>query len=67
MTEVSDRQIAALTPSDSTTLARFREIVGGGFDVIIGRGLTIGPGLEYEPMEENPQADYVAVRLGVAQ
>ncbi len=59
MTDESDRQIAALTPSDSTTLARFREIVGGGFDVIIGRGLTVGRGLEYEPMEENPQGDYV--------
>ena len=39
MTEASDRQIAALTPSDSTSLARFRQIVGGAIDVLIGRSL----------------------------
>ena len=39
MTEDSERQISALTPSDSTSLAKFREIVGGGVDVVIGRTL----------------------------
>ena len=39
MTDDADRQISALTPSDSASLARFREVVGGGVDVILGRTL----------------------------
>ena len=32
MTDASDRQIAALTPSDATSLAKFRDVVGGGVE-----------------------------------
>lgn len=32
-------QIAALTPSDEASLAKYRETVGGGIDILIGRGL----------------------------
>ncbi|MEX0677663.1 MAG: alpha/beta hydrolase family protein [Pirellulales bacterium] len=58
MTEESDRQIAALTPSDSTSLARFREIVGGGVDVLIGRSLVPKEDLEYKPAGEDSQPEY---------
>jgi len=58
MTEESDRQIAALTPSDSTTLAKFREVVGGGVDVVIGRGLTPHDQLEFAPVREAPGEGY---------
>ena len=47
MTDDADRQIAALTPNDSASLARFREVVGGGVDVIIGRSLPPREALEY--------------------
>ena len=62
MTEQAERQIAALTPSDSTTLARFREVVGGGVDVLIGRGLSSKDDLEYKPIGEEPHAEYVLKR-----
>ncbi len=62
MTEESDRQIAALTPSDATTLAKFRETVGGGVDVLIGRGLTPAEQLEFEVIGEEPQGEVVTKR-----
>jgi len=44
VTRQSDRQIAALTPTDAKSLGRFREIVGGAFETIIGRRLDqVGP------------------------
>ena len=44
VTRQSDKQIAALNPTDAKSLARFREIVGGAFETIIGRTLNqIGP------------------------
>jgi len=58
MTEESERQIAALTPSDSASLARFRDIVGGGVDVLIGRGLSSAAELEFEGLAEEPGAEY---------
>jgi len=39
ITEDSQKQIAALTPTDEASLAKYREIVGGAVDVMIGRGL----------------------------
>jgi dienelactone hydrolase len=39
MTDDSDRQMAALVPRDSTSLAKFRDVAGGGVDVVIGRRL----------------------------
>jgi len=34
-----DRQLAALTPSDGESLGKFQNVIGGGWDVIIGRKL----------------------------
>jgi hypothetical protein len=61
MTEDSERQIAALTPSDSTSLAKFREIVGGGVDVIIGRKLPPTDAMEFESIKEDSTPDYKQV------
>ena len=44
VTRQSDKQIAALMPTDAKSLARFREIIGGAFETIIGRTLNqVGP------------------------
>ena len=62
ITEDSRKQMAALLPSDADTLARYRRIVGGAVDVMIGRGLP-RPGaikLEHDPREE--MGDYAMVR-----
>jgi dienelactone hydrolase len=58
MTDESDRQIAALTPSDAGTLARFREVVGGGVDVIVGRTLPAPDSLELKAVSSEPQGEY---------
>jgi dienelactone hydrolase len=58
MTEASDRQIAALTPSDATSLAKFREVVGGGVDVLIGRKLPASDQLEYEETGKDAQPEF---------
>jgi dienelactone hydrolase len=44
MTQQSDQQIHALAPSDSESLAQYREIVGGAVETILGRTIeTVGP------------------------
>jgi dienelactone hydrolase len=58
MTQESDRQIEALTPTDSASLAKFREVVGGAVDVIVGRQLPAIESLEYESVSQEPAADY---------
>jgi dienelactone hydrolase len=58
MTDDADRQISALTPSDSASLARFREVVGGGIDVILGRTLPARAALTYEVRGETPAAEF---------
>lgn len=64
MTEETQRQIAALTPSDAASLARFREVIGGGVDVVIGRSLPPAAELEFEQTAETSAGDYVQ-RLGL--
>ena len=59
MTEDADRQISALVPSDSTSLTKFRETIGGGVDVLIGRGLSPVTALEYKPVTEIDKGQYV--------
>ena len=58
MTDDTDRQISALTPSDSASWARFREVVGGGVDVILGRSLPPRAALVYEAKGETPAAEF---------
>jgi len=54
----SDKQIVALRPNDSTSLAKFREVVGGGVDTVIGRPLPPIADVEYEPSKEEDRGDY---------
>jgi dienelactone hydrolase len=58
MTEDTERQMSALVPSDSTSLAKFREIAGGGVDILIGRGLPPAEALQYVPIKEESKGDY---------
>jgi len=62
ITEDSEKQMAALVPSDAESLARYREVVGGAVDVMIGRGLPqVGAiDVEHDPKEE--RGDYAMVR-----
>ncbi len=54
----SQKQISQLTPADAKSLSRFRRIVGGALDVMIGRGLPAAGEVEYERLSETPKAGY---------
>jgi dienelactone hydrolase len=62
ITASSDKQIAALTPTDAASLKKYREVVGGAVDVIIGRRLTDVGKIEQENLLEKDQGDYIEYR-----
>lgn len=62
LTKGADAQIAALTPSDSVSLAKYREVVGGAVDAIIGRHLADVGKIEQENLEETDKGDYIFYR-----
>ncbi len=47
----SERQLAALTPKDAPSLAEYRRVVGGAFDVILGRRLEELEPAQYQPVQ----------------
>jgi len=59
MTESSDAQIAALRPTDEASLKRYREVIGGAVDVMIGRDLPDPADLEYERTGKTDRGDYL--------
>lgn len=66
ITEDSDRQMAALVPSDRASLAKYREVVGGAVDVMIGRGLPEPSAVRCgDVIEERDCGDYTLTLLTV--
>ena len=61
MTEDAARQIAALAPRDSASLATFCEVVGGGVDIVIGRRLVATEDIEMELISKADQGDYMQI------
>ncbi len=59
ITEDSENQIKALEPRDTASLAKFREVVGGGWKVLIGRESPAGDDVEWKNLHEVKQGDYV--------
>jgi hypothetical protein len=59
MTEDAHRQIAALKPYDFNTLAKYREIVGGAVETMIGRGLPKAGAVEYESTVKTDRDSYI--------
>lgn len=55
----SNRQLAALTPSDAESLAKYREMIGGALDVLIGRGLPDPGAIQREKVDETDRGDYL--------
>jgi hypothetical protein len=45
--------MAGLVPKDKQSLAKYREVVGGAVDVMIGRGLPAKDDVKDRPVEEN--------------
>ena len=54
----SSSQLAAITPRDGATLAKFRHVFGGAFDVLVGRGLPDPSTIDYELVSEVDRGDY---------
>ncbi|MBA2354880.1 MAG: acetylxylan esterase, partial [Acidobacteria bacterium] len=59
----SDRQLAALTPTDAPSLARFRDVVGGAVDTIIGRRIPADDSVSAETVAEHARDGYRERRL----
>jgi dienelactone hydrolase len=59
ITQDSDQQMAALTPADKGSLAKYRTLVGGAVDVIVGRELPAARDIEYEMVDEQERGDYM--------
>jgi dienelactone hydrolase len=60
-TEDSQTQLDALQPQDEKSLREFREVVGGGVDVVIGRDLPQGADLEKENIEKTQRDGYLEI------
>ena len=59
MDDESNRQLAALTPKDRASLANYREVVGGGFETLIGRTLPAAGAVEREEVGKKERGDYL--------
>ncbi len=62
VTEISEKQIASLTPTDAQSLAEYRRIVGGALEVMLGGGLPGAETLEFENRFEESRGKYVEYR-----
>lgn len=51
-------QLQQLTPKDQPSLFEYRRIIGGGWDVLIGRNLNTGGAAEWEPAHETQRTGY---------
>jgi dienelactone hydrolase len=58
ITEDNEKQMAALVPTDATSLARYREIVGGALDAMIGRRLPDAGAVQIVASQLPPRGDY---------
>ncbi|MHC4807761.1 MAG: hypothetical protein ACYTBX_16080, partial [Planctomycetota bacterium] len=51
------RQVAALTPQDAESLQRYRQVIGGAWDILL-RNLPNNPELGFELMKSVDQGKY---------
>ena len=55
----ADAQISALEPKDTSSLAEYQRVVGGAFDVLIGRGLSEAGAVTFDDAVEVDKGDYI--------
>jgi Abhydrolase family len=65
MTDDSNRQLAKLAPHDQKTLAAFRHILGGAWDVLIGRGMSKPAEIEFEQVDETVRHEQFLQKKGL--
>lgn len=59
MTKDADGQLVKLTPRDADSLAKFRQVVGGAVDVIVGRRLPQAGAIDYHKIDERDRGSYL--------
>ena len=59
LTTAANEQIAALKPTDETSLAKYREVIGGAIDTLVGRGLPPAGSVEFAMTSEQDRDSYV--------
>ncbi len=59
MTELADKQTAALAPRDAKSLAEFRRVVGGAWDVLLSRRLPAFGDLDWQEPVKNDRGEYM--------
>ena len=55
----SKKQLSELAPTDAASLGRYRENVGGGIDVVLGRGLPAAEDLAYDQTYKEDRGDFI--------
>lgn len=58
LAEASDRQMAALEPRDADSLAKYRDIVGGALDVLVGRRLPAAGDVVRRNVDREDRGDF---------
>jgi dienelactone hydrolase len=53
-----EQQLAKLEPTDASSLAEYRRVVGGGWDVLLGRDLKSTGQAEYETVGETERSGF---------
>jgi dienelactone hydrolase len=59
MDAASKKQIAGLTPSDSASLAKYRQVIGGAVDIMVGRGLPPAGAIGQKKLTEVDRGSYL--------
>jgi hypothetical protein len=59
LADSSQRQLETLVPNETQSLAKWKELVGGAFETIIGRGLPAASELEFEKSEETDAGTWI--------
>ncbi len=62
ITRDCQQQMAALIPSDADSLPRYRQVVGGAVDVMVGRSLPEAGAVELRAAGRDDLGDYVMLR-----
>ncbi len=58
MTDDTARQLAALTPHDASSLVKYREVVGGAIEALLGRGLPAADRVTLEAAKAVEKGDH---------
>lgn len=58
MTSIAQRQFAGLVPDNAESLAEYRRVIGGAWEVLVGRGLPSASSVEWKNLHEQDRGLY---------